>query len=123
MNSSVLHTQYAPDTRLSEIPWEDLPSALQVTCERFLKRWWDDVDIDQTIEASGLSDMTLADVLALQKREEENQAHKRYRLITFMRIEPEDHEPLTYEQALSEKDQQELMFPENSHRIEEIPLL
>ena len=122
MNSSVLHTQYAPDTRLSEIPWEEMPSALQVTCEHFLKRWWDDIDIDQTIEASGLSDMTLADVLALQKREEENQAHKRYRLISYLRIDPEDDEPLTYEEALSEKDQQELMCPENLHRIEEIPL-
>ena len=122
MTAPALIVGYDPTTKLADIPWHELPPPLQVTCERFLKDWWDDIDIDQTIEASGLSDMTLADMLALQKREEENQAHRRYRLITFMRIESEDHESLTYEQALSEKEQQELMCPENSHRIEEIPL-
>ena len=48
-----------------------------------------------------------------------NKASKRYRLIPFMRIEPEDDEPLTYEEALAEKEQQELMCPENIYRIEE----
>ena len=45
----------------------------------------------------------------------------RYYLITYMRIEPEKPEPMTHAQALAEKDQQELMFPEHIHRIEEIP--
>ncbi len=46
---------------------------------------------------------------------------RRYRLIAYLRIDPEDDEPLTYEQALAEKDQQEMMSPENIYRIEEIP--
>ncbi len=46
-------------------------------------------------------------------------AHRRYRLIAFMRIEPEAADPVAYEEALAEKEQQELMFPENLYRIEE----
>ena len=49
----------------------------------------------------------------------QGQPARRYRLIAFMRIEPEDDEPLTYEEALAEKEQQELMSPENIYRIEE----
>ena len=49
----------------------------------------------------------------------QGQPPRRYRLIAFMRIEPEDDEPLTYEEALAEKEQQELMCPENIYRIEE----
>ncbi len=121
MNPSALQTQYAPDTPLSEIPWEELPPALQETCWQFLQSWWDALDLDQPIEASGLADMTLAQVAALQESEEEQRASKCYRLIPFMRIEPEGDGPLTYEQALSEKQQQELLCPENIYRIEEIP--
>ena len=115
--------QYGPDTRMASVPWEELPACLQKTCEHFMKLWWDDIDIDQAIETSGLSDMTLAELLAFH--EKQNQpcspcAGKRYRLIAFMRIEPEDTEPLTYEEALAEKEQQELMCPENLYRIEEL---
>lgn len=73
------------------------------------------------------------------------QRGRRYRLIAYLRIDPEDDdlsaeaslspdsspvalakgeakaEPLTYEQALAEKEQQELLCPENIYRIEEIP--
>jgi len=49
-----------------------------------------------------------------------DKAAKKYRLIAFIRIDPEDDEPLTYEQALAEKEQQELMSPENIYRIEEV---
>lgn len=44
----------------------------------------------------------------------------KYRLVAYLRIEPEDSEPLTYTEALSEKEQQEFLFPENIYRIEEI---
>ena len=44
---------------------------------------------------------------------------KRFRLVAFMRIEPEDDEPMTYDEALAEKEQLELMSPENIYRIEE----
>lgn len=116
--------QYGPDTRMASVPWGELPTCLQKTCEHFMKRWWDGIDIDQAIETSGLSDMTLAELLAFH--EKQNQpgspcAGKRYRLIAFMRIEPEDTEPLTYAEALSEKEQQELMCPENLYHIEELP--
>jgi len=121
MTSPALINPYHPSTKLAYIPWEELPPGLQATCEHFLKRWWDDIDIDQTLEASGLSYMTLAEITELHQRESETQSGRRYRLITFMRIDPEDDEPLTYEEALSEKEQQELMCPENLHRMEEIP--
>ncbi|MBI4487500.1 MAG: hypothetical protein HY694_00310 [Deltaproteobacteria bacterium] len=45
---------------------------------------------------------------------------KKYRLVAYMRIEPEDEELLTYEEAISEKEQQELMCPENIYCIEEM---
>ncbi len=44
----------------------------------------------------------------------------KYRLVAYLRIEPEDSEPLTYTEALSEKEQQQFLFPENIYRIEEI---
>ena len=109
-----------PTTKLADIPWDALPLPLQQTCNQFVDTWWNQLDPDQPLEASGLSDMTLADIRQLHQRESDAQTGRRYRLITFMRIDPEEDEPLTYEQALSEKEQQELMCPENLHRIEEI---
>ncbi|MFH1141046.1 MAG: hypothetical protein V1724_05135 [Chloroflexota bacterium] len=46
---------------------------------------------------------------------------KQYRLIAFLRIEPEETAPLSHEEAVSEKEQQELLCPENLYRIEELP--
>ena len=46
---------------------------------------------------------------------------KRYQLIAYIRVDPEDTQPLTYEQALSEQEQQQFMSPENVYRIQEIP--
>ena len=109
-----------PTTKLADIPWDALPHPLQQTCHQFVDSWWDSLDPDQPLEASGLSDMTLADIRQLHQRESDAQTGRRYRLITFMRIDPEEDEPLTYEQALSEKEQQELMCPEHLHRIEEV---
>ena len=122
MTLPVLISQYGPDTHMSDIPWEELPAGLQKTCEQFLKRWWDDIDIDQAIEASGLSDLTLAELLACRERQGQPlpDPAKRYRLVAFMRIETEDTDPLTYQEALADKEQQELMSPENIYRIEEV---
>jgi hypothetical protein len=110
--------RYGPDTRMASVPWEELPACLQKTCEHFLKRWWDGIEIDHAIETSGLSDMTLAELLAFHEKQNQpcSPGAERYR-----RIEPEDTEPLTYAEALSEKEQQELMCPENLYRIEELP--
>lgn len=46
---------------------------------------------------------------------------KRYRLVAYLRIEPENEAPMTYTEALSEQEQQELISPENLYQIEEIP--
>lgn len=46
---------------------------------------------------------------------------KRYRLVAYLRIEPETEAPMTYTEALSEQEQQELISPENLYQIEEIP--
>jgi len=45
---------------------------------------------------------------------------KRYRLVAYIRVDPEEGEPLTFTEALSEKAQQEFLFPENIYRIEEV---
>ena len=45
---------------------------------------------------------------------------RRYSLIAFICVESDEAEPLTYEEALAEKEQLELMCPENVYRIEEI---
>jgi len=49
-----------------------------------------------------------------------HQPAKQYRLIAYLRVDPEDPEPMTCEEALAEKEQQELMCPENVYRIEEV---
>jgi len=45
---------------------------------------------------------------------------KQYRLVAYIRVDPENQEPMSYEEVLSEKAQQEFLFPENIYRIEEI---
>ena len=123
MSPPALMGRYGPDTRMSDIPWEELPACFQKTCEQFLKCWWDGIDIDQAIEASGLSDMTLAELLAYQERQGQPlpDPAERYRLVAYLRIEPADSELLTYAETQSEKEQQELMCPENLYRIEALP--
>ena len=117
---TALSPHFHPRTKLADIPWDALPLPLQQTCHRFIDTWWNQLDPDQPLEASGLSDMTLVEVQELHQRASDAQTGRRYRVITFMRIDPEEDEPLTYEQALSEKEQQELMCPEHLHRIEEV---
>ena len=45
---------------------------------------------------------------------------KKYQVVCYLRIEPENKTPLTYEEALEDKEQLEFMQPENIYRIEEI---
>ena len=45
---------------------------------------------------------------------------KKYQVTCYMRVEAEEVEPLTYQEALSEKEHMELLQPENIYRIEEI---
>ena len=120
MTAPALIVGYHPTTKLADISWHELPPPLQETCEHFIDSWWNSLDPDMPLEASSLADMTVAEVRSLHQHQTAARINKRYHLITFMRIEPEDDEPLTYEDACAEKDQQELMCPENIHRIEEV---
>jgi len=45
---------------------------------------------------------------------------KKYKLIAYIRVEPEDQELMTLEEAQAEKEQGEFLFPENRYDIEEI---
>jgi hypothetical protein len=45
---------------------------------------------------------------------------KKYQVVCYIRIEPEEVEPQTYRDALLEKRNQEFMQPENIYRVEEI---
>ena len=47
-------------------------------------------------------------------------SEKKYQVICYMRIETDKVEPLTYREALSEKEHLELLQPENIYRNEEI---
>ena len=45
---------------------------------------------------------------------------KKYQVVCYLRIDPKAKMPLTYEEAIQDKEQLELMQPENIYRIEEI---
>ena len=50
----------------------------------------------------------------------ERKGMKKYQVICYMRIEPEEAEPLTYREALEEKKHLEFMDPESIYKIEKI---
>lgn len=45
---------------------------------------------------------------------------KKYRVICYIRVDPEDTEPISYKEAVKEKEQGEFMQPENIYKIEEV---
>lgn len=45
---------------------------------------------------------------------------KKYKIVAYMRIEPEEAELLTKEEAEKEREQLEFMQPENHYEIEEV---
>jgi hypothetical protein len=45
---------------------------------------------------------------------------KKYRVICYIKVEPNNIELLTYDEAIKEKEQGELMQPENIYEIEVI---
>ena len=47
-------------------------------------------------------------------------SEKKYQVTCYMRIETEEVEPLTYREALSDKEHLEMLQPENIYRIEEV---
>ena len=46
--------------------------------------------------------------------------NKKYQVVCFLRVDPEEKMPLTYEEALQDKQQLEFMQPENIYKIEEL---
>ena len=44
---------------------------------------------------------------------------KKYRLVCYLRVDPDIPEPMTYEDAVREKKHFELLHPENIYRVEE----
>ena len=44
----------------------------------------------------------------------------KYKVVCFMRIDPEDPEPLTMAQAVADMEQAQLMQPENVYTVEQI---
>ena len=58
--------------------------------------------------------------LWIRKKGGETMNSKKYQVVCYLRVDPEDPESLTYEQALSEKEHLELLQPENVYKIEGI---
>ena len=67
---------HGADTRLADIPLEHLPPALQQTCEAFIDAWWATLDPDQPLQASGLAEMTLAQLLAYHGHRKQVAEHR-----------------------------------------------
>jgi len=101
-----------PDTSLADIPWTELPPPLQVVCWEIIHSW--------RSESRMSLDMTLSELLACQEEMEHARASKRYRLVAYIRVDVEHEEPMTYDEALAEQEQQQFLSPENIYRIEEI---
>jgi len=55
-----------------------------------------------------------------QKEPNHDRARKLYCLVAYIRVDPEDVEPMTFREALAEQEQQRFLFPENIYRIEEV---
>jgi len=79
-----------------------------------------DLDEDGLRELCGLNELTIAGLIEYQSHLHVAHNLKEYRVVSFMRINPEEDEPLTYKEVLAEKGRRELMCPENIHRIEKI---
>jgi len=120
MTIPALIARYGSSSTLGEIPWHELPATLQDTCWKIIESWFNLEKIDRLREMSGVNDMTLAELLEAHDQEQALTSGKQFHLISYMRIQPEEDAPLTYEEALAEKEQQELMCPENLHIIEEV---
>ncbi len=45
---------------------------------------------------------------------------KKYKVVCYIRVDSDDNDPLTIEEAISEKEQAEFMQPENIYQIEEV---
>jgi hypothetical protein len=46
--------------------------------------------------------------------------NKKYRLVCYLRVDPDIPEPMTYADAVREKEHCELLHPENIYRVEKI---
>ena len=57
------------NTNLSDISWEDFPDELKKSCWKFIKRWFEETDMDDLREISGFNDMALEDLLEKKELE------------------------------------------------------
>ena len=53
------------NSNLSDIPWEDFPDELKEAFWKFIKRWFEETDMDDLREISGFDDMSLEDLLKI----------------------------------------------------------
>lgn len=121
--------RYSLAAELAPIPWEKLPPDLRKACEEYLSDWWDSLDPDKPITPSGLLDMTVAQLLAVwisqhdgspRSTEAPGLLQRRFRVVSYLRVEPEESAAMSFTEALSELDQLQLLAPEDIHRIEEV---
>lgn len=69
MNLEEFTKKYGGRENLHGVSWRDFPPELQDACERFVKEWFDDTDINDAREFSGFNDMSMDDLLRYAKRE------------------------------------------------------
>lgn len=121
--------RYSLAAELAPIPWDKLPADLRKACEEYLSDWWDSLDPDEPIVPSGLLDMTVAQLLAVwiaqlggrpRSTEAPGLFQRRFRVVSYLRVEPEESVPMSFAEALSELDQLQLLAPESVHRLEEV---
>ena len=128
--------RYSLGAELSFIPWDKLPADLRTACDEYLSDWWDSLDPDEPITPSGLLDMTVAQLLTVwisqqdgsprrtacppERREAPGLLQRRFRVVSYLRIEPEEPVPISFAEALAELDQLQLLSPESVHRLEEV---
>lgn len=119
--------QHASRTKRRRVLWGSFPPELRRACDLLLAEWWETLDSDQPI--SGLLDMAMVQLLAalhgrcagsLPLAEEVGGLQRRFRVVSYLRVEPEDSLPVPLAEALSELDQLQLLDPESIHHIEEM---
>lgn len=120
--------RYGLTTRLRAIPWDALPGPLRKTCDQFLEEWWQSLDPDQPIQASGLLDLTVGQLLALWLSRGSSPLllegtsgllDRQFRVVSYLRVDPAQGPAIRFGEALCELEQLQLLEPESIHRLEE----
>lgn len=114
--------RYGLQAKLGLIPWSALPALLRRACDEVLAAWWENLDPDEPIRLNALQDLTVAELLEVwsTQREKAGELQGRFRVVSYLRVEPEESVPVSLAEALAELDQAQLLAPESLHRIEEV---